>query len=1411
MTGILPKAKTKKEMRKALLYLKIKWVAFGALQCALCLSVQAQERLFVQATSYTDAVVMHFFPLKPSDWTKDVAAGYRVTRVEVDSASSTPKAGTEIVITAASKPQAAQWFEEHQAEEEGLMQAIGALLYDTSFQFKDRSLIDPDSMRWNYVMFEVLNRPYVALATGFLVPDTLAVHGKTYRYDISCLIDPSLRASFILTHGSSSPIRIPASFDPEKFNFPASRSLSDMIPRLEKPIMPQVFALAKAYGDSIAIRWAPSSAQMWFTSNQKGYHLVKYQEVKPNEFEVMDTLGLIKPWSREQVLKWVERESTDSMAFLAASLLYNEIQGEVLPVSDQAQVFQTKYGFALFAAESSALAAQILGLGFMDKKVQRGKTYAYRVIALDASSAFSQGDTKVKNEFQKDLKPVGFEAKSGDRLIELKWELLENKSRYSAYQLERTPEKANTWKPLTNGPLTFVDSDVAAFPEYAFRDSVQENYVKYQYRLRGLDSFGDWSTWAETTGEAKDLTPPMAPSILLANYNDTTNIATIRWELLEVPNDLKVQKVTLAFSEISPEVVLAEFKSDAREFLWKPDTMLTGDRSYLIRVIAEDVNGNKGISIERTMLVPDLIAPEPPAVVVGNITEAGEVNVVWEHSIAKDIKAYHVMWANDPEHEFSQVNQQMIVENAYTWTIETESLTEYIYVCVAAVDQAYNRGLNSKTIKIKRPDQVPPIPARMVSGVQEGKGVALQWEPSPSTDVAKQYLMRRLSGNEPTEWVVLDSLNVVFTNYRDTTITAQEQFSYALFSKDESGNKSGLSNAVTVHTRFSPELAEVLDFTIKQTTAGKVELTWRLPEQAPIWTPKGQSEMLIHRSTGNDFPKLIARTPQAQTSFSDSGLVNGVLYNYMVKWYFKDAGETGKPSPIKSVFGKTELTPIETDEADVKVVVKGKNRTILSEDEFPSLDDNTDFGIVGTGTTLSHGFSLFNNGTDKLKLPSNLVNIETADAGVWKVLQPENQVIAGYGGSEDFIIEFQPKAAKTYIAKVKIGGKTPYEFSIKGEGTSKAELEVIGRDVAIVNGQTLPTKTNDSDFEVVQTGNEARHVFKIKNIGATPLTLKSEPRLTGDSVFSMVAFKMPTGGKIAPGAEVPFTIFYSPKETGGHHGQVYILTDDEDEAQFDFAIGGVAIGPEINMSGGLGGVITDGSIETSETNGTSFGKVAINTTFTRVFTVKNSGNMGLNLSGKPRVMISGLSSDEFKLVQEPAAEIMPGDGTSLFKIAFSPKSKGKKLVRAYLETNDINEGIFEFVLDGEGSDPAQLKVIGLQKNLIKNGQTKPLETDGTDFGAIKKGQEITREFQIINTGGADYRIAEVLIEGEGVPFFKIAQNPELTIQGGTKGTIISIRFKPEATGNFPVTLTIKSQYNSEPAYQFSLLGVCSDK
>ncbi|MBI1226060.1 MAG: choice-of-anchor D domain-containing protein [Bacteroidetes bacterium] len=1249
-------------------------------------TLTAKAQLYVRANAYTDAITVTFFPLHPTAWSENITAGYKVERVEIQNGQALP--ATRTALAAKLLPQSPVWFQQHKADEGGLMEAVGALLYDSTFQFKDKSLIDPDSMRWNYVVYEATTRPRVGLATGMMLPDILAKPGKNYRYTVTSLGANPLTTSVEIQHSAGLSSQSPAEVRLD-FKFPENRSLSDMIPRLEKPVFPQVFALAKAYGDSIVVRWAPSSAELWSTSNEKGYYLLR--NLQPNSdtsFTSLDTLGLIKPWPKEQTIRWAESDGSDSMAMLAAGLLYSDNSGiDMGPVSEQAQTFETKYGFALFAAEGSQLASKILGLGYADKNVLPGKTYNYRLVAVDAPSPYSQATVSVKNEKTALPSPVSFQAKPGDHLIELTWEIPENVRHFSAYQLERSENDGKTWRKLHDTPLVFANSEAASLDVYRFRDSVETNYQPFRYRLKGLDSFGEWSPWSELKSEAVDLTPPPVADVSLAAYNDTTNTALIQWSVPELPTDFKAFYIVVGDNESSPTDTIAVLKSDLREFRWKPDTLLT--KSYFVWVFTMDTHGNAAPSIEKALTVPDLKAPPPPALVVGNIDEDGTVTLVWEHSTATDVKGYWVYIANDTTSEFTNVNQEILYENALSWKVEDVTLNKYLYVVIRAEDASYNKGKLSKVLALKRPDKVPPPTPVLVSAAQMGQSVVLKWKPATDGDTKQLHLLKRLSEEAASDWALLDTLTIFEKSFQDTGIYLGMQYQYALVAEDNAGNLSDTSNSLFVKIRFMPAVAAVKNLKVQQSApeVAMVKLTWEYGENGQAGMPTDNYEFLVYRSAGNENLEFIAAVPSTQQDFEDLDVFNNVVYNYAVQSHFIASGEMGTRSPVVSVMtkGKNPLEPKrQVGEAVAELVLRGRGLAIQNGDDSPTVEDNTDFGRVGTGSVASHKFAIQNNGEQVLEIPDQPVSLEGGDRTQWAILQPIKTKVNGYGNTEEFTIEFRPKAEGEYVTKVKIGGEHPYEFTIKGVGVRQPELDVQGKGVTIQNKDNSPTPDDDSDFGAVATGVKATRIFSLKNLGIDPLRLNGEPKIEGDPAFSIGQFVMPKSSSLPPNDEIFLFVEFQPIQTGVHDATITILSDDTDENPYTFAIEGLGIGPEISLLSLGGNPIPDGSKQPSKGNDTDFGNAAVGSKSTQQFIIKNQGDRSLNLTGKPKVTISGPQAADFKALEELPIAVKPGGGELRFTVEFQPSGKGLRQAVINIENNDADEGDYQFSIQGTG-------------------------------------------------------------------------------------------------------------------------------
>ncbi|MCK9281688.1 MAG: hypothetical protein M0P71_13765 [Melioribacteraceae bacterium] len=135
------------------------------------------------------------------------------------------------------------------------------------------------------------------------------------------------------------------------------------------------------------------------------------------------------------------------------------------------------------------------------------------------------------------------------------------------------------------------------------------------------------------------------------------------------------------------------------------------------------------------------------------------------------------------------------------------------------------------------------------------------------------------------------------------------------------------------------------------------------------------------------------------------------------------------------------------------------------------------------------------------------------------------------------------------------------------------------------------------------------------------------------------------------------------------------------------AIGNIDGGPEINVYGSDKN-ITDGDLTPNFDDFTNFGEQPVNVDpssgLMRVFEVRNLGNSDLILTGQPTVKLEG--DNDFLIVTQPLNILNP-KLSSPFRIAFKPLSIGRKTSTVIIASNDANESIFSFMIEGQGVLP----------------------------------------------------------------------------------------------------------------------------
>ena len=76
----------------------------------------------------------------------------------------------------------------------------------------------------------------------------------------------------------------------------------------------------------------------------------------------------------------------------------------------------------------------------------------------------------------------------------------------------------------------------------------------------------------------------------------------------------------------------------------------------------------------------------------------------------------------------------------------------------------------------------------------------------------------------------------------------------------------------------------------------------------------------------------------------------------------------------------------------------------------------------------------------------------------------------------------------------------------------------------------------------------------------------------------------------------------------------------------------------------------------------------------------------MNLTGTPRVALSGADASMFNVDTQPSTPVA-ASGTTTFQITFAPASEGAKTATITIANDDLNEDPYVITLNGTGTTP----------------------------------------------------------------------------------------------------------------------------
>jgi hypothetical protein len=239
--------------------------------------------------------------------------------------------------------------------------------------------------------------------------------------------------------------------------------------------------------------------------------------------------------------------------------------------------------------------------------------------------------------------------------------------------------------------------------------------------------------------------------------------------------------------------------------------------------------------------------------------------------------------------------------------------------------------------------------------------------------------------------------------------------------------------------------------------------------------------------------------------------------------------------------------------------------------------------------------------------------------------------------------------------------------------------------------------------------------------------------------------------------------------------------------------------PEINLTGNNVS-IPSGNATVSTGNNTGFGSMNLGAATIHTFAIQNSGPGILTVNG---ISMAGVNAGDFGLFSlPPFPATIAVNGSLVIYVQFSPGLLGTRTGMIKVMSNDFDESVYTFKIEGTGVAPE----INLQGNSVSitDGNTGISATDNTDFGSTVFYTPIIKTFDIQNTGTGTLNISGISITGTNTSLFTLVSPPSFPVTlAGNASLTFSVQYMNSVAGSTNTALiNINSNDADESLYDF---------
>ena len=493
-------------------------------------------------------------------------------------------------------------------------------------------------------------------------------------------------------------------------------------------------------------------------------------------------------------------------------------------------------------------------------------------------------------------------------------------------------------------------------------------------------------------------------------------------------------------------------------------------------------------------------------------------------------------------------------------------------------------------------------------------------------------------------------------------------------------------------------------------------------------------------------------------------------------------------------------------EQEINVTGFGVN---IVSNQATAVGNNSQFGDVTTSAgTIVKTFVIENLGEEDL-ISSNIQILGTNAADFTLSFIPLPDTVNG-GGSTIITVTFDPLISGLRVANVTIDNndvdiaEATYVINIEGNGLADTEIEVTGNGNTIVDGDSSPSVTDNTDFGTVNVGGNNALTFRIHNFGSPALDVfGSSVTGTDPGMFTIAAIATP----VAIGDSTDVIVTFTPTSSGAKNAVISFFNSDLTEGTYNFSVTGNGLNNEINVEGN-DVTILDGSNIPNLADHTDFGGSSA-ATIVRTFTIHNiNAGPALNLTG---IGLSGINVGDFSITSNPGAVGITAGDSVTFDITFTPGAVGVRYAEISIDSDDEDEDPYTFSIQATSLSNKEIDVQGISTISILDEDVTPSNADDTDFGSVAAAgvNTIIKVFTISNTGGADLTINNIIVGGTQAAEFVLTPlglpGTPIVIPGS--GTLdFTITFDPTTDALRQANITITSDDADEGTYNFDIQG-----